>query len=357
MTLLGNRRQGKMRWALAVVALVIIIGIMAGIGPRFGGPNVAFADIVQKIRNASTMTFNQIVQVKGLPHDLRIKVMFRAPGAVRREMDDGTIQIQDHAQQKLLTLKGLSKHCILTELSPSGEKEQKGNLIERLRTLPERASQTLPQKQMDGHTVQGYLIHESGNDITLWADAATGDPVRVEYEASNMPGMRMVMTNFQFNVPLADSLFSLTPPAGYIVEKAQTNNTSVTQQDLINFLRFWVTHPRHKDGLFPPSLNPGELAKESKLMETPPDQGTMVERMKADAPLYRWMDFIMPMEKENDWHYDGKGIKFGDASQPIFWWKPKGAKSYRVILGDLSVIDEDLGPAPTGEKIKRPRTR
>ena len=38
----------------------------------------------------------------------------------------------------------------------------------------------------------------------------------------------------------------------------------------------------------------------------------------------------------------GKGIKSGDGTSPVFWYKPAGASSYRVIYGDLSRSNSSL---------------
>ena len=53
------------------------------------------------------------------------------------------------------------------------------------------------------------------------------------------------------------------------------------------------------------------------------------------------MLFLQTFELHNKgpWHYAGKGVKFGDANTPVFWYRPEGSKTYRVIYGDLSVKD------------------
>jgi hypothetical protein len=54
---------------------------------------------------------------------------------------------------------------------------------------------------------------------------------------------------------------------------------------------------------------------------------------------------VHALPSESDWHYVGKDVKFGEADKPIFWYKPEGSQTYRVIYGDLSVKDvaqEDL---------------
>lgn len=345
MSLIRNYRQKKLRWAFAMA--IVMIGLaMLGILPR-SKTSVAFADVVTRIREARTMSFNQIVQMKGVP-DLRWKVMFRAPSATRMEMDDGRISIRDLEQKKNLFLIPQAKKCIVTETNPSQEDQERGNLVERLRTLPERATEILPKRDMDGHTVSGFRVAEEGDAITLWADVATGDPVRAEYEAVNAPGIRKVMMDFVINPPLDETLFSVNPPAGYSVEMKKADDNPSAEQDLVNFLRLWATHPKHPDGFFPPSLNPTDLAMPSKEMEADPNKGSMAERMKANAPLYRWSKFVVRMRPENDWNYAGGGVKYGDSSQPICWWKPDGSKTYRVITGDLSVIDVELDSITAG---------
>jgi hypothetical protein len=39
------------------------------------------------------------------------------------------------------------------------------------------------------------------------------------------------------------------------------------------------------------------------------------------------------------WHYAGNGVKLGEADKAIFWYRPEGSETYRVIYGDLSVKD------------------
>ncbi|MBN2294136.1 MAG: hypothetical protein JXM70_17045 [Pirellulales bacterium] len=50
-----------------------------------------------------------------------------------------------------------------------------------------------------------------------------------------------------------------------------------------------------------------------------------------------------PLPPQADAHYAGKGVSFGTADTPIFWYRPKNAKKFRVIYADLSV--KELIPA------------
>ena len=55
------------------------------------------------------------------------------------------------------------------------------------------------------------------------------------------------------------------------------------------------------------------------------------------------MSILLP--KEADSHYAGKGVSLGAADTPIFWYRPKDSKKYRVIYADLSVRDADTPPS------------
>jgi hypothetical protein len=71
------------------------------------------------------------------------------------------------------------------------------------------------------------------------------------------------------------------------------------------------------------------------------------------------LHFANQLPPNADAHYVGKGVSFGAADMPIFWYRPKDSKNYRVIYADLSVRDSDTppnvtkgqpAPAPSGPK-------
>jgi hypothetical protein len=71
------------------------------------------------------------------------------------------------------------------------------------------------------------------------------------------------------------------------------------------------------------------------------------------------LSFANTLPPNADAHYVGKGVSFGAADTPIFWYLPKNSKNYRVIYADLSVRDSDTppnvtkgqpAPAPSGPK-------
>ena len=58
--------------------------------------------------------------------------------------------------------------------------------------------------------------------------------------------------------------------------------------------------------------------------------------------------FIMDNAVQDSFRYFGKDVKLGDKDAIVCWYRLKGAETYRVVYGDLSVKDvawEDL-PLP-----------
>ncbi len=60
--------------------------------------------------------------------------------------------------------------------------------------------------------------------------------------------------------------------------------------------------------------------------------------------VQRGLNYVYRLPPDADAHYVGKGVSFGAADTPIFWYRPKDSKNYRVICADLSVRDSDTPP-------------
>jgi len=71
--------------------------------------------------------------------------------------------------------------------------------------------------------------------------------------------------------------------------------------------------------------------------------------------VQRGLSFATRLPPSADAHYVGKGVSFGAADTPIFWYRPKDSKNYRVIYADLSVRDSDTPPNVTkGQPVPAP---
>jgi outer membrane lipoprotein-sorting protein len=328
----------KIRITKLAAAAVIIIAVILGLN-FIGGPSksgLVFADVVQRIRKARTVTFT--TEIKVGEQVMLIENTRKEPGLKRALMPGGLVLISDLAQKKSITINHSEKQYTERDL----ENAQIQDFFEDMRTFPDRANEVLPKEEMDGRIVQAFRVIEHGINAICWIDVQTGDLIRIEGQFPNAPNTRIVATDFKFDVELDDALFSLIPPDGYAPkEPPKIDRSEVNCQDLINLLRWWATNT--EGHFFPPSLEPAEfrkagmeMKKTGKISEI---QGTKDEKMQHMMKLTRGLQFVMMMKPENDWHYAGKGVELGDADTAICWYRPQGSQTYRVIYGDLSVKD------------------
>lgn len=215
MNMIKNGYIGKLKWAVAVAALAVV-AILAGIMPRIGGTGLAFAQVVQRIQQIQTVTFQTMMT---LPPGERGRVdtyrhFYKAPHLGRQEWTpSGVVTIIDTQARKILHCFPETKTYFYRE---NIDPRFRINMLDRIAEIKAGTIETLPEKELAGHKVAGFkapLPGEQTTMVTIWADVETGNPVQVEFKHPS--GSTHVWSDFRFNVPLEDALFSLTPPEGY----------------------------------------------------------------------------------------------------------------------------------------------
>ena len=326
-------------------AAVIIIAVLIGLhyfGNSINMTGTAYAEVVERLHNARTLTYTVETNtgIEGMP-SMTMEIAFKEPGHMRFATAGGYVSIVDSIQGKGISILPPRKQFYEIGMSnlPNDPAQQNINVIERLRSLPERADEELGTSEIDGRVLQGFRITEEGLINTVWIDIQTRELVLVEMEFVNAPGMSGTMSDFQFDVELDDSLFNITPPDGYTRLEIQVDLSEISEQDLIEFLRLWSTWM--KDGRFPPTLDPTKLAKSAMEMneEFVEAETSEQERFEHTLQMTRGLTFLLKLPADSNWRYAGEDVKFGDADTAIFWYRPEGSETYRVIHGDLSVKD------------------
>jgi outer membrane lipoprotein-sorting protein len=343
----------RSRIAKLAAAAVIIVAALAVINQLWGPIDRAgavYAAVAEQLHNARTMTYSLITQtnIEDVP-TVRVDMAFKEPGYMRITTVDGYLTVIDWAQNKGISVWPPRKQFIDFEATnyQHDPAQDPFVVIENLRTLPLRADAELGEKEIDGRLLQGFRVAKEGLINTVWVDRRIGELARVEMEFPDAPGMSVIMTDFQFNVELDDSLFSLTPPEGFERVEIQADVSEVTEQDLIEYLRAWSSWT--KDRTFPPTLAGMQLPKIAMEMEKQGKFGegqTSKEQRERDKMImYRGLMFVYQLPAESNWRYAGENVRYGDADTPIFWYRPEGSVNCRVIYGDLTVeevLPEDL---------------
>jgi outer membrane lipoprotein-sorting protein len=349
-TLLESIMKSRMTKLAAAAAIVIAVLLVIHESDTSGS---AFAEVVRPFLTARTATFKVTVKVEGGPTQTG-EGMFMEPARMRQTSPEGTVVISDLRQAKMLVLIPQQKTAILYELINT--KEDPGDLnmflairkrVEEAQKLDDESVEFLGEQEIEGRNAIGYHVRKPGLDITVWADAETKIPLRLQ---NTMGPITCILSDIVFDVELEESLFRIEIPDGYTVHTLQMDGSDPREEDLIEMFRIWA---EHMDGGLPSSLDmnasmefvhyqrkkmkdKGQEPSEQEMMEK------VMEMQQTIMNMSRGGMFAQQLPAESDWHYAGKDAKFGDADTAIFWYRPENSKTYRVIYGDMRV--EDVAP-------------
>jgi hypothetical protein len=318
-------------------AAVIVIAVIAGVSQFFGG-TVTFADVIKPILNARTVIFDYVIggeEAGSVMHNIVVGSKIR-----RTITNMDIIAIIDLDNARMLTLDPKTKGGAYVNIE-GPLKEITKNLLEFIRNvitdLKDLPVEELGQQNIDGLEAIGFKLSGPNKEFTIWANPETAKPIRIEMVLGQS---LFIFKNFEFDVPVDESLVSMEPPAGYTLSNKMFDMTNFTEQDFITLLRLWVEHLL--GGNFPQSLSASELVNQANAIGEKIDQLNISDDQKKQLGLImgRGMIFFGQFGSTNTtWHYAGSGVKLGDASKAIFWYRPKDSQAYRVIYGDLHVED------------------
>jgi hypothetical protein len=328
--------------AKVAVAAAIVVAVLLGfhfLGSPLGS-GVTFAQVIQPILKANTAIFDIVIGAED-PNTPVIHDMIMG-SRIRRTLANvpGDVSIIDLAAGRILSLNDAKKEAMYYDLKGlppiPNYLENLKNLFVKLQEIPHFEVQDLGEQRVDGRQAVGFLAKHPSVEITLWADARTGLPLRIDQKEKQMTA---TVKNMQFDVLMDEALFSMEVPRGYKQQQVQLDLLGSTEADFVEGLR--LRAEMFGDGRFPDSLALEDYMKQV------PDIIKRVERLKLsaeqNAELEKTMSahllFLRFFKGEGKWYYRGKGVKLGEADKPIFWYRLKGSETYRVIYGDLHVVD------------------
>jgi hypothetical protein len=327
---------------IAVAAAVIVV---AALGVHYiSAPSITFADVIEPILTARTLIFDIIVGDEDTGPVIHETIV---DSRVRRVIStqEHIVNIFDTESAKMLTLHTKDKTALYADIQGQLQEHTQNyldfllNFIPDLKNNPGFKAKELGEKVIDGKKVVGFAT----NELTVWADAETALPVRIEIESPQLSG---VFTNFQFNVPVEqlEPLVSMNVPDGYklVESKEGFDMGTSTEKDLVECLRIWAE--LLFDGNFPEVIGMEEMMNLAPQIEAKLSELGLTEEEGAQKGLTLGKGMLFHMSLK-DKHYAGNGVKLGETDKAIFWYRPDGSETYRVIYGDLSVKDvaaEDL---------------
>jgi outer membrane lipoprotein-sorting protein len=324
-----------------------------------GSASTAFADIVQPILEAQTATFSITISGEGQPGQTA-DGMFMAPSRMRMTTAEGNVVISDTRQWKIVNLVPAQKQAMVIEVSnvPDDGDVGKFNMFVEIRRrlalaqqLDDESVEYLGERQIDNRSAIGYHVSKPDVAITVWADAATLVPVELTVRPAALSGATVAMTNIVFDVDLDESLFSTDVPDGYSAERisidaAETARLAATpgEEELLAMFRLWADEV---DGRFPSELKE-EAQREfvwatERNFEAERGPGAKLSVLQRAALLRKFVTitrgfrFVESLPDDADWHYAGTDATRDGPRTAIFWYRPSGSDTYRVIYSDLTV--------------------
>jgi outer membrane lipoprotein-sorting protein len=317
----------------------------------------AFHTFAAALVDAHSLTFQMEVKVEGQPPQTA-RSSYLAPGKMRNETK-GVVSVIDIPAGKIVAL--LPEQKIATVMNMKNrpaapDKPTVNDVFEQLRQLLSKSRdskadefQRLGEKEIDGHKAVGFRHASPLQVVTLWGDPASGLPVLVETAWSGVPRTEAKMSHFKFDPELQPSLFDTTPPAGYRVQSVDVDVSKPTEATLIDALHLAADL---NDGQFMDRLDTASMQalilKQAVRLAKDNTNEDITRMMKLAMTIGRGIGFALELPESADAHYAGKGVKRGEPERPIFWYKPEGAKQYRVIYANLTARAVDKPPEVAG---------
>lgn len=342
---------------IAVTTACLAIAAVWMLVPGHQSTAQAFNKLATAVVEAKSAKFHMEITVEGQPKQ-SFPAWFLAPGRYRQELP-GMVNITDLKAGKIMTIMPASKKVLMMNVKGEPQGQGSHDYFERLRELlsktrdaKEEQYEPIGVKEIDGKQATGFRLDSAAATATIWGDAVTGNPVRIESVWSGIPRTEVVMANFEINVDVKESLFDLTPPAGYTIQSFDIDASKPDEKDLV--ASFKTCGEIGGEG-FPETLDTTGITK--LVIKYAINRGVSAKDfpeqeydklMKQSLVIGRGFGFALQLPESADAHYAGKGVKQGAKGTPIFWYKGEGKTTYRVIFADLSVKDAQAAPQVEG---------
>jgi hypothetical protein len=259
---MGGGRRVRMRgrawrWAVAALVVMTVGGMWGWLGSGRvgggGGSGVAFAEVVERLREVKTVTYRQATSQPGMAGLVVTRETVEMGGKYSRTeivAADGkggerVRGIAIYNQGRMLNLDMEAKRGTLMDYTNGGRDAPHRlagtHTLEELRTVATQIAKPLGTREQGGKMLVGYEVERAagweGMRVTyeVWVDAATKLPVRVvETQRQELDGMMIggvptqpakpyvvvrTLTEIRFDVLAGEEAFSLRAPEGFVVRE------------------------------------------------------------------------------------------------------------------------------------------
>ncbi len=211
--------------AAVVLALVLI--------PSGSNASRAYATATAQFRAAQSLQYTFV-----LAPFTEVDFSYLAP-AYRRVNFSWGMELRTDGSGKQLLLMHATRNYLIEKVQQVNGLASAMDMVEQFKSLPKKADESLGEEQVGGKRLMGYRVHHAPSDsgipgfkaLDLWVDAATGNPdhVGITFQEPGKPAYQMRIKDIRVDTAISQSLFDLTPPAGY-TEIATPNSDQHARQ-------------------------------------------------------------------------------------------------------------------------------
>lgn len=331
-------------YAAALIGIAFVGWLLLGGG--IGQASASFGDMLRKLATITTVKYTVVTQMSGQEIARTDVTIASSPYRSRIVSSDGKTSITDRSIGKMLVFTPQTMQATL--FSQPISKTAAGPLQDLLK-INESDAHYAGMVTLDGIHASLYEIRDSEKLTQVWVDSQRNLPLRLQVTYQN-EGRQTVMTlsGFEWNIPLPDSLFAMNVPAGYALVELDKEGTEASVVETLRSIATMnggtfaanletktvldLVLEYYKDPNGPPSVINAEPAHFSQTNYVDPRAKEALRNSK------RASAFIKSVNSNGSWVYAGQGVKLGDHI-PVCWWQPAGSSQYRVIYGDLQVMD------------------
>jgi hypothetical protein len=336
-----NRKLPTMKtlFKFAVAACVLAAAAVALLAAWPSRQSLAFANVLQQVHQAKSVRFNATNRVH-LPDGKEqvVDATMTILGNRMRQEAIGVVSLFDFEKGELLVLQPAQKQGMRMTMQNMPPEAKSMNLIDQFRKIRADQGKDIGVKEFDGRALHGFRVEQPGMSMTVWADPAKQEPVRIEtaFDMPSIAKMSAVMTHFDWDVAVDPASVSLDAPEGYAIQSMTMDISPPTEADLLQALR---TVASLNGGTFPASFDVaglGELIVARAPKDASQRQAFEKELMPQVFAVSRGLGFMNPRIGA-DGHYAGAGVRLDQPERAVLWYKPAGSATYRVVHADLSV--------------------
>ena len=344
-------------FAMFKIAAAAVLALSAGVA-YLASPRVeattAFTEAAEKLRDARTLSYRCTLHMAQQEQTIPTREFYKDPGLTRLEVGEPptAVNVMDASRGQILMLDLVGKTAVIQDWRI--QQNQKGVMerravgeVEHLRSLAGKNGQPVGRRRIGDVEAEGFRVEDAGMTWTVWIDPERKFPLIMETtvrDGGENRDLSLTLSDFHIDPPLDDSLFRLDPPDGYRVRKIDTPLTNNGEEALVNLLRMYA---EAADGFFPAKLDDMK-AISAKIPKnwTGADDPKMVRFAQTVAGTVAFVQFVL----KDAYGYAPDKVKLGEADKILFWYRPKDARIYRAIFGDLHAEDVAVERLPEKPK-------